>query len=84
MSVGRALALLALSALAVSAEVLVNPLPLSDWTNGSAIFWGGPQVRDPKAYKKPPRLGNRYSGVHGPRSELDPLSRRLGVLPPCW
>ncbi|EFJ46592.1 hypothetical protein VOLCADRAFT_105499 [Volvox carteri f. nagariensis] len=52
--VGAALLLATLTFCA--ADLPLDPLPLSDWTNGSSIFWGGPQdgQDDPFSMRLPP------------------------------
>lgn len=32
-------------ALGTARALILDPLPLSDWTSGTSVFWGGPQVR---------------------------------------
>ncbi|KAG2447991.1 hypothetical protein HYH02_007019 [Chlamydomonas schloesseri] len=42
--------------LSTASALIVDPLPLSDWSNGSSVFWGGPQdgQDDPYNMRLPP------------------------------
>ncbi|GFR44251.1 hypothetical protein Agub_g5453, partial [Astrephomene gubernaculifera] len=48
--------LLAILAWRCSADLIINPMPLSEFVNGTSIFWGGPQdgQDDPFEMRLPP------------------------------